>query len=130
MKGIIQFVVAAVAATVITGCVTDRFKTYSGSDIRDVMIDYGPPDSAFDLEGGWRAFQWIVHNSYTTPTHITTHRTLTNPKDYDSWISRRSTIVGGETVSNSCLYTLFATWEEARKTWIVSNERQPRTSCH
>lgn len=108
---------------------TERLQRYAGQDIREVMVDYGEPGNAFDMPDGLRAFQWIVHSSYTTPTHVSTHRVLRNKKDPDSWITSNVTIHGGDVVESSCLYTLLAHWDEQRQGWIVSSNHKPRVSC-
>jgi hypothetical protein len=122
-------VIGLITTLFVGGCVSDRFQNYGGQSIKDVMVDYGPPVNAFDMESGVRAFQWTMNSSYTTPTYINRQRMLLDKEDRNSWTSTNETISGGDYVESSCLYTLFAIWSELRKGWIVSTQRPYRVTC-
>ena len=76
------------------------------------MLDYGPPINTFDMGNGKRAFQWIMNNSYTTPSYAQTNGSATtaglvtnsNTVNYQTWISLNTVITGGQTINNQCVY--------------------------
>ncbi len=126
-----KLVAGLAMALLLGGCATpgEQFKRYAGQDVREVMLDYGKPDNAFDMPDGQRAFQWVINRSYTTPTQVVTTRTPRSRENPDDWVSSNTTIFGGELVESTCLYTLLASWDEGRQRWLVSRERSPRVSC-
>ncbi|WP_207063551.1 hypothetical protein [Motiliproteus sp. SC1-56] len=125
------FTLCVLAATVLAGCASNMLEKYAGKDIREVMVDYGEPVSAFDLPDGRRAFQWVQNNSYQTPTRIISHRQPVDRKsDPGSWVSNQTTIFGGEIVESSCLYTLIGRWDESIDGWRVLEEDGGRMTCH
>jgi len=113
------------------GCVSSAsqiMQSYVGQDVRIVMVDYGPPNNAFDMPGGQRAFQWVMGRSYTTPAHAQTTGTV-NVQGPTAWVNTNTTITGGQTINSKCLYTLFANWNEQTKGWIVNSYRKPSLRC-
>ena len=118
------------ALGLLAGCMANQFSQYAGQDIREVMIDYGEPVNAFDMPDGTRAFQWVLNNSYQTPTEIVSHRNLDDQNDPDSWVFDRTTIFGGERVESSCLYTLRARWDGSIDGWRVIEVEPASMTCH
>lgn len=112
----------------LTGCASQIMQSYVGKDVREVMLDYGPPANAFDMGDGRRAFQWITNSSYTTPAYATTTGTATN-YGYSSWVTTNTQIHGGQTINSSCIYTLFARWNEAREGWTIVDFKKPKFMC-
>jgi len=55
-------ILAVVLLLLLSGCVSTHMKQYMGMDIREVILDSGPPLNAMDMGGGVRAFQfrWAV----------------------------------------------------------------------
>lgn len=103
-------------------------QSYVSKDIREVMLDYGPPANAFDMGDGRRAFQWAIGSSYTTPTYATTTSTVSGAGHY-AWVNSNTQVIGGQSITSNCIYTLFATWDEARKGWKVVGFNKPNIMC-
>jgi hypothetical protein len=118
MRGLIIVVLGVVTA--LTGCASQIMKSYVGKDVREIMVDYGPPANAFDMGDGRRVFQWTKHNSIATPMTATTTWT---------WVNSNTLITGGQTLNVDCIYTMFATWDDARKGWIVAGYKTPKLDC-
>lgn len=110
------------------GCASQIMKSYIGKDVREVVLDYGPPANALDMGTGQRAFQWARTQSFTTPA---TARTTGNINYYrnNAWYSSQTIVTGGNTTHATCLYTLMTTWDEQRKGWIVTDFRRPNILC-
>ena len=113
---------------VIAGCVsaTEIMESYVGKDVREVVIDYGPPANAMDMDDGRRAFQWVMTSSRTTPTTARTTGTVSADGDAAS-VSSRTRITGGQTINSRRIYTLYGEWDESRNGWIITSFEQPRS---
>ena len=137
-----------VVAFFLCGCASQIMKSYIGKDIREVVVDYGQPQNALDMGDGRRAFQWIMTKSRTTPVVVSTSGTSTTSSAINgtvtgtlnnsyvrakanstTWLNSNTQITGGETIVSECVYTLFATWNEASKSWQVVGFREPRFTC-
>lgn len=119
-------------SVLICGCASQIMQSYIGKDLREVMLDYGEPENAFDMGDGRRAFQWVIRSSYTTPVTVTTNGTVsTNVSAYrsKSWVNSNTTISGGQTIESECAYTLFAVWNTSTNSWVVTDYRKPKTMC-
>jgi len=125
-------------ASFLSGCASQILKSYIGKDIREVMLDYGPPTNAFDMGDGRRAFQWVMNRSYTTPTTTTPINATTtghiSSYGVTSWINTNTTITGGQTIrgktiKSKCVYTLFGRWNTNVKSWFISNFKKPNFRC-
>lgn len=112
----------------VSGCASQIMQSYIGKDIREVMIDYGQPANAFDMGDGRRAFQWVKHSSYTTPVTSTTNGSV-SVYGSNAWVNSNTVISGGQTINSSCAYTLFASWREATKGWVVVDFKKPNIMC-
>lgn len=110
------------------GCASQIMKSYVGGDVREVMLDYGPPANAFDMGNGRRAFQWVLNSSYTTPTQINTTGSVSSYGP-TAWVNSNTTISGGQTITSKCAYTLFARWDSARESWTVTDFKTPKLLC-
>jgi len=124
----------------VSGCASQIMQGYVGKDVRDIMLDYGPPANAFDMGDGRRAFQWVIDSSFTTPTYVTTTGAVntsgtvntygnTSYGHANSWVNSNSVIHGGQTINSRCIYTLFGVWNEARNGWDVVGFKSPRLDC-
>jgi hypothetical protein len=91
------------AALLLCGCASAIMKDYVGRTIADVMMDYGPPQTAFDLTPTQRAFMWSMTTSFVTPS--TTNVTGTA---YGSLFSATAISTPSQVVSQQCNYTLIA----------------------
>jgi hypothetical protein len=121
-------ILLVVALAFLGGCASQIMRGYIGKDIREVVLDYGPPANAMDMGDGRRAFQWIMNSTYTTPVVANTTGSATTT-GYTTWMNSNTTIYGGQTVSSSCVYTLLGTWDEAAKTWRVVDFKKPNFMC-
>jgi hypothetical protein len=92
------------------------------------MVDYGVPVNAFDMGDGRRAFQWVMTSSTTMPTHATTSGSVTTTGNM-AWVNSNTRITGGQTITSTCTYTMFATWDESRQGWMVVDFRKPNLMC-
>ena len=114
--------------SLMTGCASMIMQSYLGKDIRDVMLDYGPPSNAFDMGDERRAFQWVIDSSYTMPSYATTTGTATT-MGYQTWVTSNTAIYGGQTTTSRCVYTLFATWDNVTNGWKIVDFRKPNIMC-
>lgn len=112
----------------LVGCATQIMKSYVGKDVREVMLDYGPPLNAFDMGDGRRAFQWTMDGSYTTPITATSTGTVSNIGS-TAWVNSNTTISGGQTINSTCIYTLFGRWNDERRGWLISDFKSPSLMC-
>ncbi len=126
MRGLIIVVLSVSAA--LAGCASQIMKSYVGKDVREIMIDYGPPAHAVDMGDGRRAFQWTKHNSIVTPTTASTTGSVSQYVN-SAWVNSNTVITGGQTLNVDCIYTMFATWDDARKGWIVAGYKTPKLDC-
>jgi hypothetical protein len=118
--------VAAVALAAL-GCASTHMQQYVGKDIREVMLDNGPPMNAFDMGDGTRAFQFRWGGgTFAVPQSSTTTGSVTAVGN-SAWFQRQSISTGGGVVtSEGCVITYLARWEQQRQAWIVSNYRIPK----
>src|SRR3546814_17419814 len=101
----------------VNGCASQIMKSYIGKDVREAVLDYGPPANAIDLGGDKRAFQWVMNSRYTTPVTATTTGSV-NSYGPTAWVNTNTTVTGGQTINSSCIYTL-----------IRSEERRVGKAC-
>ena len=128
-----QIILVSISMFLLFGCAkritaSDIMMSYVAHDIRDVVVDYGPPRNAFDMGDGRRAFQWVISNSRTTPTYASTSGSISGSSSY-AWINTNTRITGGQTIISKCIYTLFAEWNEHINGWWVVDFRSPPRSC-
>jgi hypothetical protein len=103
-------------------------QSYVGKDVREVVLDYGPPANAIDMGEGKRAFQWVKGRSYSTPVVATTNASVNKTKSFD-WYTSNTIVSGGETVYSNCIYTIMGEWDGGKKGWIVTGFRKPSFIC-
>lgn len=123
-----KVVVCVVAAVLLGGCASTHMKQYVGKDIREVILDDGPPLHAMDLGDGVRAFQYpFGGGAYTAPSVTTTSGSITR----SGWLSATSITTGGGTVVlPPCIMTYITRWDPDRAGWIVRDYRIPKqTFC-
>jgi hypothetical protein len=102
-------------------------KQYVGRDIREVMLDSGPPISAFDMPDGTRAFQFRWGGgTYVVPQTTNMTGSVTSVGN-SAWFQSQSISSGGGVVSSEgCVITYFARWNDERKGWTVVSYRVPK----
>lgn len=128
MELIVRLLILIAAIYFLNGCASQIMQSYIGKDLREVMLDHGSPTNAFDMGDGRRAFQWAKESSYTTPVTANTNGSVTSVGQ-SAWVNSNTTISGGQTVTSSCIYTLFATWNEATEGWEVVGFNKPDWTC-
>jgi hypothetical protein len=114
------------------GCASQIMQGYVGQPIQTVMLDYGPPVNAFDMPDGQRVFQWTQDVSQTTPVNVNTTgnvNTLATGYGATSWVNSNTVITGGQTYTDTCIYSLFANWDKKQKVWIISGFKKPKLMC-
>lgn len=112
----------------LSGCASTIMKSYIDKDVREVMLDYGPPSNAFDMGDGRRAFQWVMESSYTTPVVANTSGNV-SAYGNTAWVNSNTTISGGQAVTSSCTYTMLGRWNDSRQAWIITEFRKPNLMC-
>ena len=102
-------------------------KQYMVKDIRDVVIDSGPPINVFDMGDKRRAFQFYWGGgSYVVPQVATGSGSATTLGN-TTWYSATALATGGGMVtSEGCLITYLTQWDESRQAWIVDEYRYPK----
>jgi len=118
-----------VIAMILGGCATMDMQAYVGKDIRDVMVDYGPPVHQFNMGDGVRAFQWEIIGHYRQPVTASTTGFINGPRHGGGVVNSNTTYIGGETYTSRCFYTYFAKWNEISKRWIITGFRKPISGC-
>ena len=109
------------------GCASTHMKQYMGLDIREVVIDAGPPINAFDMGDGRRAFQFRWGGgTYAVPQTTTLTGSATSIGN-SAWYSGTAITTGGGIIrSEGCIITYLASWDKNRKAWIVTEYRIPK----
>ena len=108
-------------------CASTHMKQYVGKDIREVLLDSGPPNYAFDMPDGTRAFQFRWGGgTYVVPQSTTTTGTVTAVGDSAWYQSHSITTGGGVVTSEGCILTYITEWDEKRHGWIVIDYRYPK----
>lgn len=111
----------------LSGCVSTHMKQYIGKDIREVILDSGPPLNAMDMEGRIRAFQFRWGGgAYSVPSTTQTSGTISSYGN-SAWLSSTSITTGGGVVhSEGCLISYLTRWDGSRQTWVVTDIRYPK----
>ncbi len=125
--GVLKTLVLVLLAIGVLSCASTHMKRYLSKDIREVVIDKGPPFYAFDLSDGRRAFQWKWGGgTFVSPTQTSTTGTVSSIGN-TVWATSDTISSGGHTVtSEGCILTFIASWDEKMKGWIVTETRYPR----
>jgi len=117
----------AMILALLCGCVSTHMKQYVGKDIREVILDSGPPINAMDMGDGVRAFQFRWGGgTYSVPQTTTTNGTVSIYGN-TAWLNSSSITSGGGTFhSEGCLISYLTTWSDSHQSWIVSSIRYPK----
>lgn len=112
-----------VCALILPACVSTHMKQYLGRDIREVMIDSGPPVNAFDMPDRTRAFQFYWGGGeFPVPQTTTASVNVFGNAAY----LNSMTIGGGVVSSKGCLITYFARHDEKGGAWTVVDISYPK----
>jgi hypothetical protein len=110
-----------------SGCASTHMERYVGKDIREVILDSGPPVNALDLDGGRRAFQFRWGGgTFLVPSQTTTTGQI-NVTGNTAWLQSRTLSTGGGIISSEgCIVTYITTFNAAKQSWIVESYRIPK----
>jgi hypothetical protein len=124
----IKFLVAVSAIVgVIGGCASTHMKQYVGKDVREIVINSGAPENAFDLGDGRRVFQFRWGGGTFVVPQTTTFSGSTSAIGNSAWYSGSAITTGGGVVSSpGCLLSYIATWDSAASSWVVDEVRVPK----
>lgn len=126
-----RLLIGGITLLLLTGCVSTHMKKYVERDIRDVVLDSGPPIHAFDMPDGQRAFQFYWGGGTVAMPQVTTSTGQATVVGNSAWFSGTAITSGGGVVtSQGCLITYLTTWDAGRQGWIVKGYRYPdRVFC-
>ncbi len=108
----------------LSACASQIMENYVGKSITEPMLDYGRPESVFDLPDGRRAFQWVMRSSGVLPMSTPSESTIYGT---GGWASVTTTSTTYLPYSQTCAYTLIA--KPVGNDWIVDGFRKPRLGC-
>lgn len=117
-----------IAFLLLAGCATSRLESYIGQDVRRAVVKNGEPANVIDMGDGRRAFQWAVDQSYTTPVMANSYGTA-SAYGNSAYYTNSTMVSGGNTSRWTCLYTLYARWDDSRQGWIVEGFEKPSWNC-
>jgi len=116
-----------VLTILLTGCASTHMKQYMGQDIREVIIESGPPMNAFDMGDGQRAFQFLWGGGTVALPQITTGSGQVTAIGNAAWYSGTAITSGGGVYhSDGCVLTYLTRWDESRHGWVVVAYRYPQ----
>jgi len=119
--------VLALTLALISGCASTHMNQYLGKDVREIIIDNGPPINAFDMGDGRRAFQFRWGGGTFVMPQTTSVTGSATSIGNTAWYSGSAITSGGGTVtSEGCVLTYFARWNEMQNAWIVTEYRVPK----
>jgi hypothetical protein len=104
-------------------------EAYVGQPVHQVMIERGAPDMVIDLPDGRRAFQWAVTTEHVTPRLTTGQANIYAPPGAFGSVNYNQMTVGGNTVTDTCRYTLYGRFDPASRSWIVESFEKPSFMC-
>lgn len=111
----------------LTGCASTHMKQYMGRDIREVVIDSGPPIHAFDMGDSRRAFQFHWGGGTIVVPQTTTTTGSVTAIGNTAWFSSQAiTSPGGVVQVPPCIITYLTRWNEASQAWTVVDYRYPK----
>lgn len=110
----------------LAGCASTHMAQYVGKDIREVMLDEGPPIHALDLGDGSRAFQYpFGGGTFTTPT-VTTNSGSVSRFGNQAWLQSTAITSGGTFTAPPCIVSYITRWDAGRAGWVVTEFRAPK----
>ncbi len=122
-----RFFVMFVASLSIFACASTHMQQYMGKDIREVVLDSGPPINMLDMGDGRRAFQFRWGGGEFVLPQTTTMTGNSTIIGNTAWHSGSAITSGGGVIaSEGCVITYFARRDESRKAWIVTDFQMPK----
>jgi len=122
-----KLTILLVLSALVTSCASTYMHQYMGQNIKEIIIDNGPPVNVFDYDQKTRVFQWYWGGGqYTTPRSTTSSERSTSFES-STWTTSNSLVSGGDTVSSKgCLLSYLARWDSIQEAWIVVETRKPK----
>jgi hypothetical protein len=120
----IVMIIAAMFA--LTGCASVHTEEYVDRDIRQVILDNGPPINAIDMGDGTRTFQFKFGGGSIVAPQVTATGAPITKSDSDAWFqSAPITTSGGQRVVNDdCVSSYLTKWDG--EVWRVLSYRIPK----
>ena len=117
----------------LSACVsmTQVMQGYVGRPVSDVVMDLGPPVTAFDLDQNTRVFMWRKSSTYNTGSYVNTYGTSNTQGTV--W-NANSYIAPAQTINVTCYYAFYA--KRAHEdingpaAWVVTGFKPPSASCN
>lgn len=127
----LRLVATFVATFLVASCVSTHMARYVDRDIRDVIVDSGPPIHQLDMGEGLRGYQFrLGGGTYFIPQSTTTSGTASTVAGVTQFQASSYTAGGGVVHSEGCVITYITRWSETRNGWIVVDYRYPdRAFC-
>lgn len=119
----------ATLALALAGCATQVLEGYVGKPIQSVMIERGMPSMILDLPGGRRAYQWTIVHVGVMPTTTYGQVNIYAPPGAFAQANYSQTTTGGQMLSDTCRYTLYARWDARVSSWMVESFEKPSWMC-
>lgn len=102
---------------------------YIGQPVEQVMVERGPPHMILDMPDGRRAFQWVITSSMTMPTQTYGNANIYAPPGAFANVNYSQTTTGGQTLDQTCRYTLYGKFDPSRRAWVVESFQKPSLMC-
>jgi len=110
------------ASILVSACASTVMKSYIGAPITSVMLDYGPPDNIYSLDGGQQAYQWRKNKTQAVAGSSSGEvRTTRRGERYE--VSETP----GYVERIDCFYTFYT--RNSGGEWYVTSFRQPSLEC-
>jgi len=111
----------------LSGCASTHMKQYMGKDIREVVLDSGPPVNALDMGDGVRAFQFRWGGgAMVVPTTTRATASATSIGNQTWYQVEAITQPGGVVASEGCIITYLTAWNPEKTSWVVTGYRIPK----
>lgn len=113
-------------ALVVGGCASQIMQGYVGKNVKEAMLDYGPPTNIIEMGPNERAYQWSMTDSVISPGATFNNGqvvALGQTASYSGTSYATPTIID----ENVCHYSLMA--KQVGDEWIVTGYRKPQISC-
>lgn len=125
-----RWIVVVATGLLLSGCATGIMEGFVGQPLQVGMARYGPPANVFDMPDGRRAFQWQIDSETYMPRQTYgTVNVYAPPGSYTANANYSQTTYGGQTIRQSCLYTMYARWQPSQNAWIFESFEKPSIMC-
>ncbi|MBD7990651.1 hypothetical protein H9643_07680 [Ochrobactrum sp. Sa2BUA5] len=115
-------IVALGGTILLTACASQVLKSYIGTPISSVMLDYGPPDNVYKLSANEQAYQWR-----RTKTQAVASEFNGEVRETRRGERYKGTETPGYIEHTECFYTFYT--RRSGHDWYVTNFPQPSLEC-